>query len=233
MQNERLFKKIKQTAERPSAAPEDWNAEKIWAKIEQRQQNNPFSRWMPYAAASAVFILGLAALIFIHLKEDSRANIHKNNIAATGHKAYPPQNQKLLKGNAADSADGKSFVAEHEERSRTIHKAIRQKRTGSAHKIVNKPEINVNPSGIDSVHVFADAGILEKEPALEAVVPPPHDTLAPLLQMFEHAKRVREERRMIVRLEEKNRSVDLLFFDHPAFIEHHPGREPRLFLQKR
>ena len=94
MQNERLFKKIKQIAERPSAAPEDWNAEKIWVKIEQRQQKQQFSRWRTYAAASVVFIFGLSALISIHLKENSQSDIHKNNITATGHKAYPSQNHK-------------------------------------------------------------------------------------------------------------------------------------------
>lgn len=232
MQNEKLFKKIKQTAAHASTAPADWDAEKIWAKVEQRRQKHQFSLWRPYAAASAVFILGLLALVSVHMKENSQAQIHKHKVTATVRKANPVQNKALLKGNAAYPKESTSSLAARHERTEIIRKASRQMQM--ANKTGYETEVKEILPGTDSVHILAGAGTPEQEPVLEtAVTTQPHDTLTPLLKMFEHAKRVREERKMIVRLEEKNRSMDLLFFDHPAFIEHHPGSEPRLFLQKR
>ncbi|KAA6438973.1 hypothetical protein FEM33_14820 [Dyadobacter flavalbus] len=231
MQNEKLFDKIRQTAERSSAASEDWNAEKIWAKVEQRRQKHPLSIWRPYAAASAVLILGFLAWSAVYKQENAAAVSDGNNVKTHSGKAQPVRNQALLQSNAAGH---QKYTVRSGERNKTYRKALHQAHNRNADEMIKEAYDALNLPETDSVQVLAAAGMQEEKPVLEtAFAEQPHDTLTPLLQMFEHAKRVREERKMIVRLEEKNRSMDLLFFDHPAFMEHHPGSEPKLFLQKR
>jgi len=239
MQNERLFKKIKDTAENASAVSGEWDPERIWAKVERRQKKQKFSLWRPYAAASVTLIIGLSLWFLSKYKENNLAVIKGSNLSKAIIKANAVGDSIDLQGSVSDNSH-KKLTAHHDLRNKATHKAIRQMRavTGNQNKDKTLAEDHVNAQVIDTAGYFAGAGNLiasvEKEEVMETNIPElPHDTLTPLLQMFEHAKRVREERKMIVRLDDKNRSMDLWLFDHAAFVEHHLVNEPKLFLQKR
>jgi hypothetical protein len=234
MQNERLFRKIKQTTEHSAAASGDWDPERVWAKVEQRQKRHKVSLWLPYAAASAVLILGLAVWLSLGYQENMLVQHNESSLTATSGKTPPIQDLTLLQGPTSDASERKDLIIKQDKQSKTSRKILRKTHLVNSNKKANGEDNNVNGSESDSPHVLAGGGTLEQESALESAIPDqPYDNLTPLLQMFEHAKRVREERKMIVRLEEKNRAMDLMFFDHPAFMDHHPGNEPKLFLQKR
>ncbi|MCF0054828.1 hypothetical protein [Dyadobacter sp. CY356] len=60
MQNERLFKKIKDVALTKTTGTEEYNPEKLWADIENKKSKTDSRLWWPSAAASVLLFIGLS-----------------------------------------------------------------------------------------------------------------------------------------------------------------------------
>lgn len=59
MQDENLFRKIKQAALHETSGTEDYDPEKIWSDIREKESRRTARLWWTYAAASVAFICGV------------------------------------------------------------------------------------------------------------------------------------------------------------------------------
>ncbi|MCE7060354.1 hypothetical protein [Dyadobacter sp. CY343] len=57
MRNERLFDKIREASQTNNAESEDFNPEKIWASVKEKQKPKTVWLWWPYAAASVLLLI--------------------------------------------------------------------------------------------------------------------------------------------------------------------------------
>ncbi|CAG5069091.1 hypothetical protein DYBT9623_01826 [Dyadobacter sp. CECT 9623] len=74
MQNERLFDKIREASQTNNAGSEDFNPEKIWASVKEKQKPKTVWLWWPYAAASVLLLIVITISVLKPEKQQVLAN---------------------------------------------------------------------------------------------------------------------------------------------------------------
>jgi hypothetical protein len=230
MQNEKLFKKIKDISLHSTAADQDWNPENVWEKITRKQQRNKAWVWWPYAAACAVLVLALLFWLPGPAYRPVRSLAHAEKIKTTAQPEALSESPYVTKNepkSLAVSIPAKNIQAK---KARTLLTAKLPQETGTALlKSTEATPAEADRYGNDTMPGYHPGQDLL---ALHFAQEQENEELSPLLLMYEEAKKEREIRKLSVTIEDENKKTKRWLIGSPGFLASGPNNEPDLFLRK-
>lgn len=230
MQNERLFKKVKQTALHDLSGTDDWEPDEIWAVVERKSENRRILLWWPYAAASMILLfMGLGLWDFEGLRKVNLADVKSTikNIPAVPAK---PENHVAGISKHPEVGDGRilprigpqlindrdQIIQKYEAVDTSGHAVLKDDlREGRIQKSIVFEDVDslkgaaVNEEVGEKV-LIADITLPEQKP----------EELTGLRYMFDLAKKEREARKMRIKIFKRSKSIGLWSFVHHSFVEY-------------
>ncbi|MCF2447428.1 hypothetical protein L0657_25970 [Dyadobacter sp. CY345] len=237
MQNEKLFKKIKDIVLRKTNDSDDWDPEKVWLKIEKRQ--NRKLAWLWLSALAACLVLGIG-ISFIILKTTDN-QLSKSSLA--GKTPDVLKRERLVK-NLPDKSSETINAKLRPSLKVSLRHLIADGDKGRGRHLVQENDSAQEDSSYrvlaSSLQVFEppkdsitraenepSGNLFRPEKVLIAEIELPNDRAeeAPSIRrMFETAKKERESRKIRVNLGAHRKKTALWSFVQHSFIENstHP-----------
>ncbi|WP_247235265.1 hypothetical protein [Telluribacter sp. SYSU D00476] len=228
MQNERLYNKIRHIAHTETPSTEEWNPDRVWAKVEKRRKKGAVWLWLPVAAASVLVVLGL----FIGLSDDRNESLV---IVSKADKVIPIQPLPsvalpIQKGvEVVQKRDQEQLEPKENLIANPFSEGTEPLSTDTAMESLPAEEVGtaeVTLAITDTVKLEQpDATSLEQttERVLVAYISIPEqrsEELSALRQMYDQVKQDREARKMRTRLSVTGRKPSLWSFVHHSFVEY-------------
>lgn len=230
MQNERLFKKVKETALHDLSGTDDWEPDEIWAMVERKSKKHRILILWPYAAASMfLLVMGLALLDFESSKKKDLVNVKpttkdiasvpanaENHVDGIGKRPDVGDNRILGRIRPRFVNDRDQIIQKYEAVDTSKYSILKNDlREGQIQKAVVFEDADSSKSAAVNEKVgekvlIADITLPEQKP----------EELTGLRYMFDLAKKEREARKMRVRILKRSKSIGLWSFVHHSFAEY-------------
>jgi hypothetical protein len=230
MQNERLFKKVKETALHDLSGTDDWEPDEIWAVVEKKSENRRILLWWPYAVASMfLLVIGLALW---DLESLTRKDLVDVKPTVKDIPSVPTKTE-----NHIDEISKRPEVGDNRILGRISPEFVNDRdQIIQKYETVDTSEYSIlkndlREGQIQTAVVFEDADSLKSaavnekvgEKVLIADIKLPEqkpEELTGLRYMFDLAKKEREARKMRVRILKRGKSIGLWSFVHHSFVEY-------------
>jgi hypothetical protein len=239
MQNERLFDRIRHAALTETAGTDEYDPEKLWANIRNKDNRKTRMLWWPYAAASVVLIL-----IFLVKLPEKQQKIHvaNNRPRLATPEQNPPENieKKIDRLVIPPKLPASNIITNR----RDIPEQRLSKTTEEPASIdtdipdlqITKSETAENQTTVSSESTITPLNDKlhlqqKKEKVLVANIALPEnktDQQSGLQRIFEQVKKDREARRMRLQFNRNVGKPTLWSFVHQSFVENRSAtQKPR------
>ena len=234
MRNEKLFEKIKHTVLEDQTDPEEWNPEKIWAKIEKKKNKRKHWLWLPAAAAALIALMGLS----IWLSTPKRGTIGK--IEGRSQNVEMPAKPNISQSPAAPKSEKRGRDAE--KKPRITNQIIEPQQLVEGDGLIPDDIVLKKAESVDAAPLLSQTELVNTDSTAEVQASKPGEKVliadisipesepeepSALHRMFEVAKREREARKMRIHISRHNKNLTFWAFVHHSFIENQPVIYPQ------